>query len=103
MLCTMCMHGTTDTWRCCCGESHCRHIAICNDCGMGRRAAREESDIDRALSLAKDHGQPYMVCRIDHNDDRVERIYPFSYADDPEFEAFGGEVLTVAYPDGSTD
>ncbi len=33
MLCTMCMFGTTKTWKCgFCGETMCRHINTCSKC-----------------------------------------------------------------------
>ena len=57
----------------------------------------------RAQELARDNGEPYMVCEIDHQETRRLAVHPLSYADDPEFQAFDGLISVIAYPDGSID
>ena len=47
MLCSLCHHGTTDPlWVCSCAEGHCRHIHVCNVCGLRRRTLTEEGHPD---------------------------------------------------------
>jgi len=57
----------------------------------------------RAQELARDRGEPYMVCEMDHEDSRRLQVHPLSYADEPEFQAFAGMISVIAYPDGSID
>lgn len=53
-----------------------------------------------ACVRAAETGEVQMVYQIDHDDRRVTRIGELAYADDPEFDAFDGEIIAVCYPDG---
>ena len=57
----------------------------------------------RAELLAHVRGEPYMVCEIDHEDSRRLEVHPLAYEEDPEFEAFEGEIAVVIYPDGTIE
>lgn len=53
MLCTMCMHGTTQTWKCDqCGETHCWHIRTCS-CGNTYRVQYFREKRQRELPAEK--------------------------------------------------
>lgn len=46
MLCSMCQHGTTKTWKCReCGDSHCLHSRSCKCGNTYRRQTMEESNL----------------------------------------------------------
>jgi len=66
-------------------------------------SAYAEPDTARAEILARNNGAPYMVAEIDYEDTRRRATYPLAYEDDPEFEAFDGRILAVAYPDGTVE
>ena len=59
--------------------------------------------VQRACFQAAERGEDWMVCEIDHQDDRRLEAHPLDYRDDPEFEAFCGEIVMIFYPDGTTD
>jgi hypothetical protein len=62
-----------------------------------------DTPIARARELARDTDQPYIVAEIDHEDTRLLEIHPLAYADSPEFVAFDGVVVVIAYPDGTIE
>jgi len=42
-----------------------------------------------------------MVCLMDDGDSTNQHVYRLSYVNRDEFIAFDGEVLLIAYPDGT--
>jgi len=59
----------------------------------------------RLITLARERasvrGEPYMVCLTDDGDSTSQHVYRLSYAGCNEFVAFDGEILLIAYPDGT--
>ena len=55
----------------------------------------------RALAAAKRRGETMCAVTMDYQEGRREYIVPLDYVDGQEFEAFCGDILCIAYPDGS--
>ena len=66
-----------------------------------RSASR--SAVARAKQRATETDQPYMVCIVDHHDDRIESVEPYANAEFFVDYAFDGEVVAVIYPNGDVD
>jgi hypothetical protein len=59
--------------------------------------------VSDAVSCAKQFGQPYMVCEMDHEDGRRKYVRSLEYSNDDEFLAFDGKILAIGYPDGTRE
>lgn len=61
------------------------------------------SPLMKAKQLAKNKNVPYMVCEVDFEDGRETVVYPYSWALTEEFTAFDGKIISIHWPDGSTE
>ncbi len=61
------------------------------------------SAIERAQRRATKTGNSYAVIEIDGIDDRVVRVVPEWYCDDPEFDAFCGDVIEIIEPETAAE
>jgi hypothetical protein len=59
--------------------------------------------LSRAKKLARERNKPMAVCRIDSGNGRVTCICTLDYTRLDEFDAFDGEIVVVAHPDGSLE
>lgn len=59
--------------------------------------------IERAQRKATKTGNSYAVIEIDGLDDRVIRVVPEWYCDDPEFVAFCGEIIEIVAPETTSE
>jgi len=59
----------------------------------------------RLFALAQERasvrGEPYMVCLMDDGDAMNQHVRRLSYVNRDELIAVDGEILLVAYPDGT--
>ena len=59
----------------------------------------------RLFALARERasvrGEPYMVCLMDDGDSTNQHVYRLSYVNRDEPIAVDGEILLIAYPDGT--
>ena len=69
---------------------------------MTRKAPRKLTVAD-AVSAARAFGYPWMICEMDYEDSRRKYLRPLRYSNEDEFYAFDGRILSIGYPDGSTN
>ena len=65
--------------------------------------ARRSPTVADAIAQAKAFGYAWMVCELDYEDTRRRYLRPLRYADEDEFFAFGGYIISIGHPDGTGD